>query len=88
MFLSSYVFTFLLGQHLRVGKALTPPEGLLAAVQPNASPMPTATALAVATITAQMQANDVATYPQATIVCFFFISLIRKVKELYKCLFL
>jgi hypothetical protein len=31
--------------------------------------MPTATALAVATITAQLQAQDVETKPQSTMVC-------------------
>ncbi|CAF1556481.1 unnamed protein product [Adineta ricciae] len=55
------------GQHLRVGKAITPPEGLFASAQPIASPMPTATALAVATITAQLQAKDVETNPQPTV---------------------
>jgi hypothetical protein len=58
-----------IGQHLRVGKAITPPEGLFASAQPIASPMPTATALAVATITAQLQADDVGTSPQPTVVC-------------------
>ena len=57
-----------LGQHLRVGKAITPPEGLFASAQPIASPMPTATALAVATITAQLQAKDVETNAQPTVV--------------------
>ena len=53
------------GQHLRVGKAITPPEGLFASAQTIASPMPTATALAVATITAQLQADDVGTSSQS-----------------------
>ncbi len=60
---------FYLGQHLRVGKAITPPDGLFASAQPIASPMPTATALAVATITAQLQAKDVETNSQPTMVC-------------------
>ncbi|CAF1005120.1 unnamed protein product [Adineta steineri] len=55
------------GQHLRVGKAITPPEGLFASAKPIASPMPTATALAVATITAQLQAKDVENNPQSTV---------------------
>ncbi|CAF1108474.1 unnamed protein product [Rotaria sordida] len=55
------------GQYLRVGKAITPPEGLLASTPAAASLMPTATALAVATITAQLQAKDVETNPQPTI---------------------
>ncbi|CAF0808966.1 unnamed protein product [Rotaria sp. Silwood1] len=49
------------GQYLRVGKAITPPEGLFASTQPIASQMPTAAALAAATITAQLQASDVET---------------------------
>lgn len=51
-----------------MGKAITPPEGLFASVQPTASPMPTATALAVATITAQLQAKDVETNAQPVVV--------------------
>ncbi|CAF1037815.1 unnamed protein product [Rotaria sp. Silwood1] len=56
------------GQYLRVGKAITPPEGLLASTPAAAASMPTATALAVATITAQLQAKDVETNSQPTIV--------------------
>jgi poly(U)-binding-splicing factor PUF60 len=56
------------GQHLRVGKAITPPEGLFASAQPVASQMPTAAALAAATITAQLQAKDIETNSQATVV--------------------
>ncbi|CAF4873769.1 unnamed protein product [Rotaria sp. Silwood1] len=59
------------GQYLRVGKAITPPEGLLASTPAAAASMPTATALAVATITAQLQAKDVETNSQPTIVCLF-----------------
>ncbi|CAF0863667.1 unnamed protein product [Didymodactylos carnosus] len=55
------------GQYLRVGKAITPPEGLFASAQPVTSQMPSATALAAATITAQMQANDVETNPVSTV---------------------
>ncbi|CAF3422450.1 unnamed protein product [Rotaria sp. Silwood1] len=55
------------GQYLRVGKAITPPEGLLASTPAAAASMPTATALAVATITAQLQAKDVETNSQPTI---------------------
>ncbi|CAF0761903.1 unnamed protein product, partial [Didymodactylos carnosus] len=55
------------GQYLRVGKAITPPEGLFASAQPVTSQMPTATALAAATITAQMQAKDVETNPVPTV---------------------
>lgn len=58
-----------LGQRLRVGKALTPPEGLFATAQPVVNSMPTATALAVATITAQLQAKEAETKP--TTVCAF-----------------
>jgi hypothetical protein len=56
------------GQFLRVGKAITPPEGLFASAQSLSSPMPTAAALAAATITAQLQAKDVETNPQSTVV--------------------
>ncbi|CAF2415162.1 unnamed protein product [Rotaria sp. Silwood2] len=59
------------GQFLRVGKAITPPEGLLASAPAAANSMPTATALAVATITAQLQAKDVETNSQPTIVLGF-----------------
>ncbi|CAF0964197.1 unnamed protein product [Rotaria sordida] len=52
------------GQYLRVGKAITPPEGLFASAQPLTSQMPTAAALAAATITAQIQAKDVETNSQ------------------------
>jgi hypothetical protein len=62
------LFSFL-GQHLRVGKAITPPEGLFASAQPIASQMPTAAALAAATITAQLQAKDVETNSQPSFVC-------------------
>ncbi|CAF4012106.1 unnamed protein product, partial [Rotaria magnacalcarata] len=55
------------GQFLRVGKAITPPEGLLTTTPTTATSMPTATALAVATITAQLQAKDVESNPQPTI---------------------
>ncbi|CAF4480475.1 unnamed protein product [Rotaria socialis] len=55
------------GQFLRVGKAITPPEGLLTTTPTAATSMPTATALAVATITAQLQAKNVETNPQPTI---------------------
>jgi len=65
------LFSVFLGQHLRVGKAITPPEGLFASAQSIGSPMPTATALAVATITAQLQAKDVETNQQPTVVCLF-----------------
>jgi poly(U)-binding-splicing factor PUF60 len=58
----------LVGQFLRVGRAITPPEGLFTSAQPVASQMPSASALAAATITAQLQANDVETNPQSTIV--------------------
>jgi half-pint family poly-U binding splicing factor len=54
------------GQRLRVGKSITPSEGLFASAQPVTSAMPTATALAVATITAQLQAEDVETKSQPT----------------------
>ncbi|CAM4748166.1 unnamed protein product [Rotaria magnacalcarata] len=54
------------GQFLRVGKAITPPEGLFASAQPVTSQMPTAAALAAATITAQLQAKDVETNSQPT----------------------
>jgi hypothetical protein len=57
-----------LGQHLRVGKAITPPEGLFASAQSLSSPMPQATALAVANITAQLQAKDVVVTPQQPVV--------------------
>lgn len=57
-----------LGQYLRVGKAITPPEGLFASAQPVANQMPTAAALAAATITAQLQAKDVETIASPTIV--------------------
>jgi hypothetical protein len=66
-----FYFYFISGQHLRVGKAITPPEGLFASAQSIGSPMPTATALAVATITAQLQAKDVETNQQPTVVCLF-----------------
>ncbi len=56
------------GQFLRVGKAITPPEGLFASAQSVSSQMPTAAALAAATITAQLQAKDVETNPQPTVV--------------------
>ena len=56
-----------LGQHLRVGKAITPPEGLSASTQPVTSPMPTATALAMAKITAELQAKEVETIIQPPI---------------------
>lgn len=56
------------GQHLRVGKAITPPEGLLISTQPIAAPMPTATALAAATITAQLQAKEIETNSQPVLV--------------------
>ncbi|CAF3881989.1 unnamed protein product, partial [Rotaria magnacalcarata] len=55
------------GQFLRVGKAITPPEGLFASAQPVTSQMPTAAALAAATITAQLQAKDVETNSQPTV---------------------
>lgn len=58
------------GQHLRVGKAITPPEGLFGSA-PGAAAMPQATALAAATITAQLQSKegDVAiTPPLGTVV--------------------
>ncbi|CAF0785665.1 unnamed protein product [Adineta steineri] len=55
------------GQFLRVGRAITPPEGLFASAQPVASQMPSASALAAATITAQLQANDVETNSQPTV---------------------
>ena len=57
-----------LGQFLRVGKAITPPEGLFASAQPIANQMPTAAALAAATITAQLQAKDVETIAQPVVV--------------------
>ena len=57
-----------LGQYLRVGKAITPPDGLLASAQVAATTMPTATAVAVATITAQLQAKEVETKPQSATV--------------------
>ncbi len=44
------------GQFLRVGKAVTPPEGLNP--QPVVTQLPTASALAAANITAQIQAQD------------------------------
>jgi len=59
------------GQYLRVGKAVTPPEGLAASAQPAASQMPTAAALAAATITAQLQAKEIEANPQPMIVRFF-----------------
>lgn len=59
------------GQFLRVGKAITPPEGLFASAQTVTSQMPTAAALAAATITAQLQAKDVETNSQPTVVCEF-----------------
>lgn len=59
---------FSLGQHLRVGKAITPPEGLLASAQTVTSQMPTAAALAAATITAQLQAKEVETNAQPVVV--------------------
>jgi hypothetical protein len=58
---------FCLGQYLRVGKAITPPEGLFASAQPVSSQMPTAAALAAATITAQLQAKDIETNSQPTV---------------------
>jgi hypothetical protein len=51
-----------------VGKAITPPEGLFAAAQGIGSPMPQATALAVANITAQLQAKDAEITPQVAVV--------------------
>lgn len=63
-----FVIWVCLGQHLRVGKAITPPEGLLASAQPMASQMPTAAALAAATITAQLQAKEVETNAQPVVV--------------------
>jgi len=58
------------GQHLRVGKAITPPEGLFGSA-PGAAAMPQATALAAATITAQLQSKEgdvVVTSPIGTVV--------------------
>jgi poly(U)-binding-splicing factor PUF60 len=46
------------GQLLRVGKAVTPPEGLNVVVPPVANQLPTASALAAASITAQLQAQE------------------------------
>jgi len=66
-FLLIFLF-FFLGQFLRVGKAITPPEGLFASAQTVASQMPTAAALAAATITAQLQAKDVETNSQPIVV--------------------
>ena len=60
---------FVSGQYLRVGKAITPPDGLFASAQPMASQMPTAAALAAATITAQLQAKDIEANPQPVVVC-------------------
>lgn len=57
-----------LGQYLRVGKAITPPDGLFASAQPMAGQMPTAAALAAATITAQLQAKDIEANPKPTLV--------------------
>ena len=47
------------GQHLRVGKAITPPDGLFASAQTVSSAMPQAAAIAAANITAQLQAEEV-----------------------------
>ena len=57
-----------LGQHLRVGKAITPPDGLHATVSSPASQLPTAAALAAATITAQLQAKETETSPPLMVV--------------------
>ncbi len=48
------------GQFLRVGKAVTPPEGLMPQPLPQ---LPTASALAAANITAQIQAQDAESIP-------------------------
>jgi hypothetical protein len=61
-------YPFDLGQYLRVGKAITPPDGLFASGQPSASQMPTAAALAAATITAQLQAKEIDIKPQTNLV--------------------
>jgi len=47
------------GQHLRVGKAITPPDGLYATVAAPTDQLPTAAALAAARITAQLQATEI-----------------------------
>ncbi|CAF1497084.1 unnamed protein product [Rotaria sordida] len=52
---------FDLGQYLRVGKAITPSDGLFASAQLITNQMPTAFVLAVATITAQLQVKDIET---------------------------
>lgn len=66
--MSVWFLFYNIGQYLRVGKAITPPEGLLASAQPAGSQMPTASALAAATITAQLQAKDIETNPQTIVV--------------------
>ena len=48
----------IIGQLLRVGKAVTPPEGIVVSQQLAANQLPTASALAAASITAQLQAQD------------------------------
>lgn len=75
MFGKIYLFVHILlfiGQFLRVGKAITPPEGLSTATPGTVASMPTATALAVATITAQLQAKEVETNPQPALVSLFY----------------
>lgn len=62
------VFLNSIGQFLRVGKAITPPDGLFASAQPVANQLPQASALAAATITAQLQAKDIESNSPA-IVC-------------------
>lgn len=64
------IYSVFVGQHLRVGKAITPPEGLFGSA-PGAAAMPQATALAAATITAQLQSKEgdvVVTPPIGTVV--------------------
>ncbi|CAF0838301.1 unnamed protein product [Adineta ricciae] len=56
------------GQFLRVGKAVTPPDGLTAGVQPVPTQLPSATCYAVAKITAELQAKEMETNPQPAVV--------------------
>ncbi|UJR25434.1 hypothetical protein I4U23_006781 [Adineta vaga] len=55
------------GQFLRVGRAVTPPEGLFPANQSVPNQLPSATAFAAAKITAQFQANEMESNPQPTV---------------------